>query len=130
SDLTRWRELAAGADTIGAVNCEMPERGVAPGGLGRRTKEATMTTKLVALVLLCLLTGTAMAQQATKVTSLMSCGESRQGSSDDDSRACARRVGPYPPTQCTCDCLRTGGLRCDAGEGWKTGNTDARTDLL
>jgi quercetin dioxygenase-like cupin family protein len=41
----------------------MPERGVAPGGLGRRTKEATMTTKLVALVLLCLMTGTAMAQQ-------------------------------------------------------------------
>ena len=32
---------------------------------------ATMTTKLVALVLLCLMTGTAMAQQA-KVTSLMS----------------------------------------------------------
>src|SRR5258705_13703780 len=49
----------------------MPERGIAPGGLGRRTKEATMTTKLVALVLLCLMTGTAMAQQAP-VTSLMS----------------------------------------------------------
>jgi len=48
-DLTRWRELVPGA----------------------RTKEATMTTKLVALVLLCLLTGTAMAQQP-KVTSLMS----------------------------------------------------------
>src|SRR5678815_1318388 len=30
----------------------MPERSVAPGGLGRRTKEGTMTTKLVALVLL------------------------------------------------------------------------------
>src|SRR5207249_6525856 len=49
----------------------MPERSVAPGGLGRRTKEATMTTKLVALVLLCLVTGSAMAQQP-KVTSLMS----------------------------------------------------------
>src|SRR2546427_5565353 len=50
----------------------MPERSVAPpGGLGRRTKEATMTTRLVALVLLCLMTGTAMAQQP-KVTSLMS----------------------------------------------------------
>src|SRR5499427_2386781 len=49
----------------------MPERGVAPGGLGRRTKEATMTTKLVALVLLSLMSGTAMAQEA-KVTSLMS----------------------------------------------------------
>jgi len=61
----------ADADTIGAVNREMPERSVAPGVLGRRTKEATMTTTLVALVLLCLMTGTAMAQQA-KVTSLMS----------------------------------------------------------
>ena len=40
-------------------------------GPGQRTKEATMTTKLVAWVLLCLMTGTAMAQQA-KVTSLMS----------------------------------------------------------
>src|SRR3989475_5586610 len=30
----------------------MPEPSVASGGLGRRTKEATMTTKLVALVLL------------------------------------------------------------------------------
>src|SRR5207245_6291668 len=49
----------------------MPERSVAPGSLGRRTKEATMTTKLVALVLLCLMTGTAMAQQP-KVTPLMS----------------------------------------------------------
>jgi quercetin dioxygenase-like cupin family protein len=37
----------------------------------RQTKEATMTTKLVAVVLLCLMTGTAMAQQA-KVTPLMS----------------------------------------------------------
>jgi quercetin dioxygenase-like cupin family protein len=36
-----------------------------------RTKEATMTTKLVALVLLCLMTGTAMAEEA-KVTPLMS----------------------------------------------------------
>src|SRR2546426_8323659 len=49
----------------------MPERSVTPGGPGRRTKEATMTTTLVALVLLSLLTGTAMAQSA-KVTSLMS----------------------------------------------------------
>src|SRR5262245_48680635 len=35
------------------------------------TKEATMTSKLVALVLLCLMTGTAMAQEPN-VTSLMS----------------------------------------------------------
>src|ERR1700730_19167036 len=70
-EMRRILPNGAGADTIGAVNCEMPERSVAPGGLGRRTKEAPMTTKLVALVLLCLMTGTAMAQQA-KVTSLMS----------------------------------------------------------
>src|SRR5262249_11727883 len=38
---------------------------------GRRTKEATMTTKLVALVLLCFMSGMAMAQEP-KVTSLMS----------------------------------------------------------
>jgi pimeloyl-ACP methyl ester carboxylesterase len=25
---------------------------------------------------------------------------------------------------------RVGGLRCDAGEGWTTSNTDTRTDLL
>jgi quercetin dioxygenase-like cupin family protein len=46
----------------------MPDR---PGGFGRRTKEATMTTKVVALILLCVVTGTAMAQQA-KVASLVS----------------------------------------------------------
>src|SRR5262245_8144169 len=44
---------------------------LARAGPGRRTKEATMTIKLVALVLLCLMTGTAMAQEP-KVTSLMS----------------------------------------------------------
>src|SRR5215468_5143666 len=49
----------------------MPERSVAPGALGRRTKEVTMATRLVALVLLCLMAGTAMAQQP-KITSLMS----------------------------------------------------------
>src|SRR5437867_12896051 len=44
---------------------------IGPCGLGRRTKRATVTTKTVTLVLLCLMTGTAMAQQP-KVTSLMS----------------------------------------------------------
>jgi quercetin dioxygenase-like cupin family protein len=61
----------AGADTIGAVHRDMPERGVAPGGLGRRTKEVTMTTIRVAWVLLCLMAGTALAQQAP-VTELLS----------------------------------------------------------
>ena len=53
--------------------------------LGQRTKEATMTIKLAALILLCLMTGTAVAEEP-KVTSLMSkesSGESWQGSSDD-----------------------------------------------
>src|SRR5262245_38772367 len=50
----------------------MPERSVAPGDLGRRTKEVSMTTRLVALVLLCLIiAGTAMAE-SPKVASLMS----------------------------------------------------------
>src|SRR3979409_2386204 len=40
-------------------------------GPGQRTKEATMTSKLVALVFLCLMTVTAVAQEP-KVTSLMS----------------------------------------------------------
>jgi quercetin dioxygenase-like cupin family protein len=56
----------------------IPHRSYAQGGHplaradpGRRTKEATMTTKLVALALLCLMTGTAVAQEP-KVTALMS----------------------------------------------------------
>src|SRR5215510_14214762 len=53
----------AGADTIGAVIATCPSGALHPRRLGRRTKGATMTTKLVALVLLCLMTGTAMAQQ-------------------------------------------------------------------
>src|SRR5437899_2509433 len=46
-------------------------RPLARSGPGRRTKETAMTTKLVALVLLCLMTGTAVAQEP-RVTSLMS----------------------------------------------------------
>src|SRR5215813_6448446 len=110
----------------------MPERGVAPGGLGRRTKEVTMTTKLVALVLLCLMTGTAMAQQP-EVTSLMSKDLAENPGREILVITVEHAPGgssPCPPTQCTCVCLRTGGLRCDAGEGWTTGNTDARTDFL
>jgi hypothetical protein len=74
-----------------------------------------MTIKLVALVLLCLMTGTAMAEEP-KVTPLMSKDlpespgrealmitvEHAPGGSSD------------PPTQCTCVCLRARGLRCDA----------------
>jgi hypothetical protein len=76
-----------------------------------------MTSKLVALVLLCLMSGTAMAQEP-KVTSLMSKDltenpgrevlmitvEHAPGGSSD------------PPTQCTSFCLCTGGLRCNAAD--------------
>jgi len=61
----------------GAAAAPDPASEVRPGILlsrgnrGQRTKEATMTIKLVALVLLCLMTGTAVAQEP-KVTSLMS----------------------------------------------------------
>src|SRR5262245_43893676 len=60
----------AGADTIGAVIATCPSGALHPRRLGRRMKEVTMTTKLVAVVLLCLMTGTAVAQQ-DKVTELM-----------------------------------------------------------
>jgi hypothetical protein len=90
-----------------------------------------MTTKLVAIVLLCLMTGTVMAQQP-KVTSLMS-----KDLMENPGRevlmitvACARRLERHPPTQCTCVCLRAGGPRCDAAEGGTRGNTDTRTNLL
>src|SRR5262249_24567763 len=52
----------AGAGTIGAVIATCPSAALHPRRFGRRTKEVTMTTTLVALVLLCLMTGTAMAQ--------------------------------------------------------------------
>ena len=53
----------------------IPHRRYAPSvraGPGQRTKEATMTIKLVALVLLCLMTGTAAGSVPPSVTSRMS----------------------------------------------------------
>src|SRR5262247_1576830 len=61
----------AGADTIGAVIATCQREALHPRRLVRRTKEATMTITRVALVLLCLMTGTAMAQQP-QVTELLS----------------------------------------------------------
>jgi hypothetical protein len=58
----------------GALRPVIPKRPSAALVLGvsvDEQKEATMTLKFIALVLLCLMTGTAMAQQA-KVTPLMS----------------------------------------------------------
>src|SRR5262249_60780238 len=70
-------EYAAGKMNDTAPSMKIPHRRYAQGshplsraGPGQRTKEATMTIKLVA-VLLCLMTGTAVAQEP-KVTSLMS----------------------------------------------------------
>src|SRR5262249_50008843 len=83
---TRWcrwarRAWVASVSTNGSAAHRQepdPASEVRPGshalvraGAGRRTKEATMTIKLVASVLLCLMTGTAMAEEP-KVTSLMS----------------------------------------------------------
>src|SRR5262245_25411007 len=60
-----------GSSIILHRRCAQGSHPLARAGPGRRTKEATMTIKLVALVLLGLMTGTAMAQEP-KVTSLMS----------------------------------------------------------
>ena len=59
------------SDPVGAGFVESLARPGVRAAAGRRTKEATMTIKLIALVLLCLMTGTAMAEEP-KVTSLMS----------------------------------------------------------
>src|SRR5215475_10158251 len=79
----RWakRASAASVSTNGSVARRQrpdPTSQVRPGispagtsGSGRRTKEETMTIKLVAVALLCLMSGTATAQEP-KITSLMS----------------------------------------------------------
>ena len=91
-----------------------------------------MTIKLVALVLLCLVSGTAMAEEP-KVTPLMSKdlpeSPGREALMITVEHA-PERVERYPPTQCTCICLRAGGLGRDAAEGRTTGDTDTRTELL
>ena len=101
-----------------------------------------MTTPLVALVLLSLMTGTAMAQQAkapeakapqAKVTSLMSKDLPESPGKEALMITVVYPPGssdPAPPTQCPCDSVRTGRLRRDVGEGWKAGHPDTRTDLL
>jgi len=91
-----------------------------------------MTAKLVALVLLCLMTGTAAAQQP-KITSLMT-----KDLPENPGREVLVITVEHAPGgstvihrhKCICVCLRPGGLRCGAAEGWTTDNTDTRTDLL
>ena len=91
-----------------------------------------MTTKLVALVLLCLMTGTAMAQQA-KVTSLMS-----KDLTENPGKEVLMITVEYPPgasdpihrhnAQAIVYVLE--GSIVIAVEGWRTGNTDTWTDIL
>ena len=90
-----------------------------------------MTIKL-ALVLLCLMTGTAVAQEP-KVTSLMS----KDLPEDPGKEALMITVEHAPGGSSAIHrhnahafVLRARGLRRDAAEGWTTGDTDTRTDLL
>ena len=91
-----------------------------------------MKTKLVALVLLCLMTGTAMAQEA-KVTSLMSKDLTVNPGMEVLMITVEHAPGGSNPihrhnAQAFLYVLE--GSSCGAGEGWRTGNTDTRTDLL
>ena len=91
-----------------------------------------MTTTRVALVLLCLMTGTAMAQQP-QVTELMSKDLPEHPGKEMLMIIVEHAPGGSTPihrTQCPCAGVRPGGLRGDAGEGWTTGHTDTGTDLV
>ena len=86
-----------------------------------------MTIKLIALVVLCLMAGTAVAQEP-KVTALMS--KDLPENPGREALMITVEHAPGAPTQCTCVCVRAGGLRRDAAEGGTTGDTDTRPDLL
>ena len=89
-----------------------------------------MTIKRVAFILLCLMSGTAMAEEP-KVTSLMS----KDLAENLGREVLMPTVEPAPGgSSGTTDtmhmrCLPTGGLRGDAAERRTTSITDARTDL-
>src|SRR5262249_1280845 len=99
---------------------------------GRRTKEATRTTKLVALVLVCLMSGTAMAQEP-KVTSLMS-----KDLAESPGREVLVITVEHAPGESSAIHRHNAhafvyvleGSVVNAAEGWTTGDTDTRTDLL
>ena len=79
-----------------------------------------------------LISGTLMAQEV-KVTSLLSNDLAEVSGKEVlmiHRGVSARPFGPYPPPQCACISLRAGGRRRNAGEGRKTNDADARTDLL
>ena len=81
---------------------------------------------------LCLISGTATAQQA-KVTPLMSKDLKDFPGKEGLMITVEYAPGgsrPYPSSQCTCICLRAGGLHRHAAERRKTSDADTRTDLL
>src|SRR4051794_11647649 len=91
--------------------------GISPTAIRSRrgTKEMTMTIRLVAMALLCLITGIAFAQEP-KVTPLMS-----KDLPESPGREALMITVEHAPggqrnssAQCTCFCLRAGGFRCDA----------------
>jgi quercetin dioxygenase-like cupin family protein len=89
-----------------------------------------MTTKLVALVLLCVMTGTAMAQQP-KVTSLIS-----KDLTENPGREVLMITVEHAPGGSSSIHRHNAHAivyvleGSDAAQGWTTGNTDTRTDLL
>ena len=88
--------------------------------------------KIILVVLLSLITGTLMAQEA-KVTSLMS-----KDLKDFPGKEGLMITVEYPPggyrpytsSQCTRNCIRAGGLHRHAAERRKRSHADTRTDLL
>ena len=91
-----------------------------------------MTIKLVALVLLCLMTGTAAAEEP-KVTSLMS-----KDLSENPGREALMITVEHAPGGSSAIHRHNAhafvyvleGSRRDAAEGWTTGDTDTRTVFL
>jgi len=90
-----------------------------------------MTTKIVALMLLCLMAGTAVSPEA-KVTPLMSKDLPENPGKEMLMIIVEHAPDGSSPVTDTMHMrwLRTGGLHRDAGEGWKTGNADTGGDLL
>ena len=99
----------------------------------RRSMRAQhLVLTLLLSVGLCLISGTLMAQEV-KVTPLMSKVLTEISGKEGLMITVEYPPGgsePYPSSQCTCISLRAGGLRRDAGEGRKTSDAHARTDLL
>ena len=101
------------------------------------TYRRSMSAKHLVLTLLlsvsqCLISSTLMAQEP-KVTSLMSKDLKEFPGKELLMITVEHAPGGSSPIHrhnAQCDGLRTGGLRCDAGEGWKRSYADTRTDLL